>query len=147
MSCLEDTKKATTEEVQPLDTSHCNHGPLGKCLNCASTTKDEVKTAKSFINQNQIIDAKMLCQHGPNGKCTHCLEDDQISNIKHLSFDQYLENAKVKCRGQHQPDAKCNNCLAPTAISYKVKRDCKNHAPWPLAMCNACLPPSVVLKR
>lgn len=32
-------------------------------------------------------------------------------------------------------------------MSYKVKRDCKNHAPFPKSMCAHCIPPSITLKR
>eukprot|EP01017_Pseudomicrothorax_dubius_P033291 TRINITY_DN4451_c0_g1_i3.p1 TRINITY_DN4451_c0_g1~~TRINITY_DN4451_c0_g1_i3.p1 ORF type:complete len:336 (-),score=77.01 TRINITY_DN4451_c0_g1_i3:127-1134(-) len=32
-------------------------------------------------------------------------------------------------------------------ISYKMNLNCKNHAPFPAAMCNKCMPPSVIVKR
>lgn len=28
-----------------------------------------------------------------------------------------------------------------------VDTECKNHEPWPKAMCNKCLPPNVVVNR
>lgn len=70
-----------------------------------------------------------------------------VQNTKHISFDTYLSELKLKCKGVHPPTARCNYCTPLTEISYKVKTDCKNHAPFPQAMCNKCLPPSILLKR
>jgi nuclear protein localization family protein 4 len=47
----------------------------------------------------------------------------------------------------HKPDQKCQNCTAVMQFSYKMKYDCVSHKPFPLGMCNKCIPPSVVLNR
>ncbi|CAK63271.1 unnamed protein product (macronuclear) [Paramecium tetraurelia] len=136
INCLS-TTSTKVEQQEKTEINKCKHGEGGRCLNCApyEQEKKNTKTAN-----------KILCQHGPNGKCPHCIDEGQIE-AKHLSFDQYLHDMKFKCRGQHPDNGRCNNCLPPTMISYKLKKDCKNHAPYPKAMCNNCLPPSILLKR
>ena len=52
---------------------------------------------------------------------------------------------KKKC--QHSDTTKCANCLAPADVSYKVKLDCNKHPPWPLSVCNSCMPATAVLAR
>lgn len=32
-------------------------------------------------------------------------------------------------------------------MRYEVDRSCRNHEPFPKAMCNKCIPPNVVIKR
>ena len=53
----------------------------------------------------------------------------------------------MKCKDLHPSDARCHNCLPPTQISYKLKKDCKNHAPFPLGLCTKCVPPTANLTR
>lgn len=114
----------------------CNHGPGGKCLNC---TVVDLK--------NKETNMKWMCQHGPNAKCSHCLDKEFISDTAHISFDQYLADRKLKCKGVHPSEVKCGNCLAPAEIRYEVDKSCKYHEPYPKAMCNKCIPPSVAIKR
>lgn len=45
------SKVRTEEEVKK---SHCTHGPKGKCVNCLTVSKEEVKETKS------------KCLHPPN---------------------------------------------------------------------------------
>jgi nuclear protein localization family protein 4 len=47
----------------------------------------------------------------------------------------------------HSADVKCNNCLPPSQVRYNVDLTCKQHEPYPKAMCNKCVPPNVVIKR
>ena len=37
--------------------------------------------------------------------------------------------------------------LKEFSYSYKINRNCKNHEPYPKAMCSACIPPSIHMKR
>lgn len=32
-------------------------------------------------------------------------------------------------------------------MSYIVRKDCKEHKPFPIAMCAKCLPPNISIKR
>jgi nuclear protein localization family protein 4 len=32
-------------------------------------------------------------------------------------------------------------------MRYEIDRSCRNHEPYPKAMCNKCVPPNVVIKR
>ena len=90
---------------------------------------------------------KWLCQHGPNARCVHCLDKDFISDAAHMSFDHFLEEMKLKNKGFYSSDGKCNLWVPPSQVRYEVDKTCKNHEPYPKAMCNKCLPPNVVVKR
>lgn len=70
---------------------------------------------------------------------------DQV--VKHQSFENFLIEMKKRCHDKHLPHQKCQNCTAVQSFSYKVKFDCLDHKPYPLGMCNKCLPPAVVLSR
>lgn len=67
--------------------------------------------------------------------------------IKHQSFENHLIEMKKKCKDKHLPHQKCQNCTAFQSFSYKVKTNCPEHKPYPLGMCNKCLPPAVILSR
>jgi len=69
------------------------------------------------------------------------------SKPKHESFDSFLTEMRFRCAKLHKPDAKCPNCTFSIEQSYKVDYTCKKHRPYPLGMCNRCLPPNVVLSR
>lgn len=56
------SKPLTEEEVKK---HHCNHGPLGKCINCLGVTKENFK------------DDKPRCRHGPNEKCPNCIKKEE----------------------------------------------------------------------
>jgi nuclear protein localization family protein 4 len=118
--------------------SKCNHGPGGRCLNCAPMQKTDG-------DNRTVEDLSSLCNHGPNGKCPNCVEKDELFT-KHMSFERWMEERRSKC-ADHPPNAKCNNCLPPAAISYKMNLSCTNHLPFPKAMCNKCMPPSAIIKR
>jgi len=69
-----------------------------------------------------------------------------LDDAKHVSFDAFLTKKKMNCKN-HPFDASCINCIPPSAFSYKMNLDCKNHAPFPKALCNACMPQAANLKR
>lgn len=115
-------------------TAKCNHPSTSKCLHCMQTP-------------NYKGNIKYNCNHGENAKCPNCLGKDQIEDIKHISFDEYMNAKMQKCKGMHEPQNKCNNCMPPLELSYKMKKGCTFHPPFPLGMCVKCLPPSVVLGR
>lgn len=122
----------TDEEYQK---SRCKHGPNQKCVHCLGVTKE------NFSN------VKAQCNHAPNQKCPNCAQDEDKMQAKHKSFEHYLSELKSKCKGMHKPEQRCQNCTAVMSFSYKVKYDCVSHKPFPLGMCNKCIPPSVVLNR
>lgn len=123
----------TDEEYQK---SKCRHGPNQKCVNCLGVTKENAETAA----------LKHLCQHPPGGKCPNCMKADQTV-FKHESFDNWIVEQRKKCEKSHPSNAKCQNCTFVQNVSYKVDYNCKNHKPYPLGMCNKCVPPAVVLNR
>lgn len=79
-------------------------------------------------------------------------ETDREGVIKHQAFDQFLKenfghiiNPKQKS-GSDIP-LQSRSFLKEFSYSYVVNRNCKNHEPYPKAMCSACLPPSIHMKR
>lgn len=72
-------------------------------------------------------------------------DDDKF--IKHQSYDNFLRERLSKCGDKHLPHQKCQDCTFEKDISYKVKYDCIDHKPFPLGMCQKCLPPTVILGR
>jgi len=67
--------------------------------------------------------------------------------VKHQSFENHLIEMKKRCKDKHLPSQKCQNCAVVQTLSYKVKLNCPDHKPYPLGMCNKCLPPTVILGR
>ena len=139
---VEDKNKMAIEAPAQLPTSKCNHGPNGRCLNCINSTDANNENKEKYINTTQIT---KNCTHGPNGKCLNCMNRD-TTDIKHLSFDEYIDKNFAKCKS-HSSNSKCQNCLVDLAIDYKIKKDCKNHEPYPRGMCSKCMPPSINVKR
>ncbi|KRX01320.1 hypothetical protein PPERSA_11767 [Pseudocohnilembus persalinus] len=126
------------KKVGQKQTNKCYHGPGGKCVNCITIDKNK-DSIKEGMKQN--------CQHGPHGKCIHCMDSEFISSAKHQQFDQFWFERTLKCKNTHPKHEKCPYCTPFENMSYKVKRDCKNHAPFPKSMCAHCIPPSITLKR
>lgn len=82
--------QGTQPEPTVVPNSNCNHGPNGRCINCA-------------IDPNERPDAnptKGKCQHGPNGRCINCITKDDQKDGKNAS--------KGKCL--HGPNGRCFNC-------------------------------------
>ena len=99
------------------------------------------RVIKTVEKKEEPKDVKMI-----KGK-----EEKKVSGdafVKHQSFENYLIEMKKKCKDKHLPHQKCQNCSQVVQnFSYKVKYNCPDHKPYPLGMCNKCLPPAVVLNR
>ena len=89
---------------------------------------------------------KPACTHPAGQKCANCIDDDK-NVFKHESFDNWIVETRKKCAKSHPSNAKCQNCTFVNSVSYKVDYTCKNHKPYPLGMCNKCVPPAVILNR
>lgn len=79
-------------------------------------------------------------------------KDDVSGEIKHVSFDSFLKTnfgqiIKPKEKSGSEIPIQSRAFLKEFSYSYKVNRNCKNHAPYPAAMCSACIPPSIQMKR
>ena len=88
---------------------------------------------------------KGKCDHGPKAKCLNCVNTEN-ENVKHLSFDSFIDKNYAKCKS-HSQNQKCNNCLVDLEFDYKVKKNCRNHEPYPKGVCSKCLPPLIKIKR
>lgn len=98
------------------------------------------KTIKAPEKEDKAKEVKMI-----NDKK---LGDDAGEQfVKHQSFENFLIEMKKRCKDKHLPHQKCQNCTAVQSFSYKVKYNCPDHKPYPLGMCNKCLPPAVILGR
>ena len=129
-----DNKKPEPAKEEDAGPKKCNHGPHQKCLNCLGVTKENFKEVKA------------ICQHQADQKCPNCIYGDE-KDVKHDAFDKYVLEQRKKCANKHAPHQKCQNCTFSQQLSYKVDFTCKKHKPFPLGMCNKCLPPAVVLTR
>ena len=78
---------------------------------------------------------------------TEAKKVDEEAFVKHQSFENYLIEMKKRCKDKHLPHQKCQNCSLSQTVSYKVNYNCLDHKPYPLGMCNKCLPPAVILNR
>ena len=77
--------------------------------------------------------------------CTNCLVTENSNGAKHMSFHDFVNKDKYLCR--HNPNQKCQHCTMPTLPSYKVKKYCPNHPPYPRGLCTACSPKPCTLGR
>lgn len=121
-------------------TDKCDHGPNGKCLNCINKVEKEDPEKEKYIKKEL-----KKCNHGPHAKCLNCMTNEQ-KDVKHLSFDEFVDKNFAKCRN-HSRNQKCTNCFVDLEQSYKVKKDCKEHEPYPKGMCSKCIPPLVTVNR
>lgn len=114
------------EDTVPTD----SYGRVIKEQEKKQDNKNEVKMIKGAVEKKRVggIDDE---------------ENEQF--VKHQSFENYLSEMKKRCKDKHLPHQKCQNCSAVQSFSYKVKYNCLDHKPYPLGMCNKCLPPAVVL--
>ena len=127
-------------------TEKCTHGPNGKCLNCISKPDKEDKADKEDDEKEKYIRKESKkCNHGPHAKCLNCMTNEQ-KDVKHLSFDEFVDKNYAKCKN-HSKHQKCTNCFVDLEQSYKVKKDCKEHEPYPKGMCSKCIPPLVTVNR
>ena len=74
-------------------------------------------------------------------------EEKFINDAKHQPFDYMLKEMRAKCKRKHKPNQRCQDCLPIENISFKMKKGCTSHKPYPLGMCNKCLPPTCILNR
>ena len=98
----------------------------------AEVKKNEVKMIAGKEEQQKVYDM---------GK-----EDDDGKFVKHESFDHFVAEIQKKCQ---QNGSAPVIYLPEKNISYKVKYVCPSgsHKPFPLGMCQRCLPPTVILNR
>ncbi|XP_059473538.1 nuclear protein localization protein 4 homolog [Neocloeon triangulifer] len=87
-----------------------------------------------------------LCRHGQNGRCIHCSPLEPYDeaylkehNIKHLSFHSYLKKKSSSASG--------SKFLGLEDLECKIKPGCRDHLPWPAAVCTKCSPSAVTLNR
>ena len=88
----------------------------------------------------------------PTDKPESLDKDDTKGIIKHQSFDFFLKNEfghiiAPKIKSGSEVPLESRAFLKEFSYSYKMNRDCKNHEPYPKAMCSACIPPSIHMKR
>ena len=116
-------------------TKHCNHGPKTKCLHCLG------------VDKNNFTAVGYQCNHPKDQMCANCKDESKIQDAKHEPFEHYLSELRAKCKKKHKPDQRCQDCIPLQDISYKMRRDCTSHKPYPQGMCNKCIPPSCILNR
>lgn len=121
-------------------TDRCNHGPHAKCLHCI-----DKNTIENHEKEKHITQKIKKCNHGSHAKCINCINVEQ-KDVKHLSFDEYIDKNFARCKN-HSKHHKCTNCFVDLEKSYKVKKDCREHEPYPRGMCSKCIPPLVVVNR
>lgn len=90
-------------------------------------------------------DIKGKCNHAEHQKCINCF-NVKSKNIKHISFDEFIELNYHNCVN-HTKEQKCTNCLVSLHDDFKIKKDCKDHEPYPKGMCSKCIPPLINIKR
>ena len=105
------------------------------------------RVIKPLEKQEKPKDAVRMIAGSTDKKMVSTGEEENEQFVKHQSFENYLIEMKKRCAGKHLPHQKCQNCSITQSFSYKVKYNCLDHKPYPLGMCNKCLPPAVVLSR
>jgi nuclear protein localization protein 4 homolog len=116
-------------------TTECSHGIHAKCLHCLG------------INKDNFQDVEYKCHHPKDQMCANCKDNSGIQDAKHIPFDHHLREMRNRCKKKHKPDQRCQDCIPLVDVSYLMRRDCTSHKPYPLGMCNKCIPPSVILDR
>ena len=116
-------------------TPECNHGPKGKCLHCLG------------VDKHNFDKIGYTCNHPKTERWTNWKDEKLTQDVKHTPFEHYLSELRAKCKKKHRPDQRCQDCIPLQDISHKMRTDCKDHKPYPLGMCNKCIPQSVILNR
>lgn len=149
-------------------TPKCNHNERGRCINCLSKKLREEKQQQEtagdkpraefadsgpqmvFNKCNHPANAKCInclpreslvkgnCEHPPTIKCEHCIQKEQYTEFK-----EYLKRLEEDCTHKKP----CVRCVPSQALYYFINKSCRNHIPYPQAMCNACLPPTVSIRK
>ena len=135
----------------------CNHGPVGiSCLeggimrvgqNVSQLRKTE-QGGEGGVGDAVPARPKPIvgvCGAKLIPSCTNCLATSDNNNAKHISFEDYINNEKKLCL--HGPKQRCPHCTLPTLPSYKVKKYCPNHPPYPRGLCTTCAPKPCTLAR
>jgi len=121
--------------------------------NVSAVTQDTILEEKPVPKKNRIVEESPEKEKEDDKKKTEKLDKtDTSGEIKHTSFDCFLKtnfghiiNPKQKSGSEVPLESRA--FLKEFSYSYKVNRDCKNHEPYPKAMCSACIPPSIHMKR
>ena len=124
-----------------------------KVLNSKSVkSSNTIIEEKPAPSRNKIIEETPEKKDPKEKKEPKLDKDDTSGEIKHTSFDCFLKtnfghiiNPKQKSGSDVPLESRA--FLKEFSYSYKVNRDCKNHEPYPKAMCSACIPPSIHMKR
>ena len=128
----------------------CNHGPVGiSCMeggimrvgpNVSQLRKTEQGGEGGVGNAVPARPKPIVGVYGAKliPSCTNCLATSDNNNAKHISFEDYINNEKKLCL--HGPKQRCPHCTLPTLPSYKVKKYCSNHPPYPRGLCTTCAP-------
>lgn len=62
--------------------------------------------------------------------------------LKYDKFSYYLENLQNQC--SHKKP--CGKCVPPMSRkTYFIDQDCKKHLPYPQALCDSCMAPTVTI--
>lgn len=138
------TKEVDVKKPDAQYLRNCAHGPGQRCINCL--VREEAKRKEeSKETEPAKEDLSWMCTHPKGVTCIKCLKDNFVAGIKHVSFEHYMANRKAKC--EHPPEATCIACLPPAEFSYKLKPGCLKHKPYPLGVCNSCMPQTATLAR
>jgi nuclear protein localization family protein 4 len=118
----------------------------------SNSPSDQILEEKPSVNKNRIVEESPAKQEKPEKKSEKIEKDDTSGDIKHQSFDDFLDTnfghiIRPKERSGSEVPIESRAFLKEFSYSYKINRDCKNHDPYPLAMCSACIPPSIHMKR
>jgi hypothetical protein len=69
--------------------------------------------------------------------CKHCQH-----MLKYEKFVYFLEALKTQC--QHRKP--CGKCVPPLSRkTYFIDTDCRRHLPYPQALCESCMPPTLTV--
>lgn len=88
------------------------------------------------------------CRHNSNGCCVHCSPLEPFDEgylkekeVKHLSFQAFLRKQMSGASGGKFVSG------ALTEAQCRIKPGCKDHPPWPRAICSRCQPSAITLNR
>ena len=115
--------------------------------------KQPPKKAPMQNKSSKIVEEKDEDKEEENNVGPNEVDKDDVSGeLKHVSFDSYLQNnfsqfIKPKEKSGSEIPIQSRAFLKEFSYSYKLNRNCKNHAPYPQAMCSSCIPPSIHMKR
>lgn len=78
-----------------------------------------------------------MCNHPDYEKCKRC---EWL--IRYEKFSHYLEALTMDC--SHKKP--CEKCVPPLSRkNYFIDKQCKRHIPYPQALCDACMAPTLTI--